>query len=78
MMRLILWPANTICKSKNLISGRAQVLLLCIVLQGDAVGFANETVTVEAYGAIQTTLTLSLLPVVAYYLLTTCRSFVGT
>jgi hypothetical protein len=54
------------------------VLLLCIVLQGDAVGFANETVTVEAYGAIQTTLTLSLLPVVAYYLLTTCRSFVGT
>ena len=54
------------------------MLLLCIVLQADAVGFANETVTVEAYGAIQTALTLSLLPVVAYYLLKTCRLFVGT
>ena len=54
------------------------MLLLCIILQADAVGFANESVTIEAYGAIQTTLTLSLLPVVAYYLLKTCRSFVGT
>ena len=79
LIRLILWPANTICKFKKpKISRRAQVLLLCIVLQADAVGFANESVTIEAYGAIQTTLTLSLLPVVAYYLLTTCRSFVGT
>jgi hypothetical protein len=52
--------------------------LLCVVLQVDAVGFANETVTVETYGAIQTALTLSLLPVVAYYLLKTCRLFVGT
>jgi hypothetical protein len=54
------------------------VLLLCIVLQGNAVGFTNETVTVDAYGAIQTALTLSLLPVVTYYLFITCRLFVGT
>ena len=43
------------------------VLLMCVVLQAEAVGFETEVVTVEVYGVIQTVLTLAIVPV--------CRCF---
>jgi hypothetical protein len=49
------------------------VLLMCIVLQAEAVGFDAEVVTVEVYGAIQTALTLVIVPVVAYFLVGSMR-----
>ena len=38
------------------------VLLMCVVLQAEAVGFETEVVTVEVYGVIQTVLTLAIVP----------------
>jgi hypothetical protein len=49
------------------------VLLMCIVLQAEAVDFETEVVTVEVYGAIQTALTLAILPVVLYFLVGSIR-----
>ena len=49
------------------------VLLICVVLQAQAVGFDAEVITVEVYGAIQTALTLVIVPVVAYFLVGSMR-----
>ena len=71
--RLSLWQATGLSAVEIELNGRVQVVLVCIVLQADAVGFANETVTIEDYGAIQTALTLALLPVVFYRLVKLVR-----
>ena len=73
--RLSLWQATSLYMYAVEIglNGRVQVVLVCIVLQADAVGFANEAVTIEDYGAIQTALTLALLPVVVYRLVKLVR-----
>jgi hypothetical protein len=49
------------------------VLLMCVVLQAEAVGFETEVVTVEVYGAIQTVVTLAIVPVVLYFLVGSIR-----
>ena len=50
------------------------VLLVCVVLQVEASGFATEVVTIEMYGIVQTALTLSIVPIVVYLLLTNIKS----
>ena len=49
------------------------VLLMCVVLQGEAVGFETEVITVEVYGAIQTVLTIAIVPVVLYIVVDSFR-----
>ena len=49
------------------------VLQMCVVLQGEAVGFETEVITVEVYGAIQTVLTLAIVPVVLYIVVDSFR-----
>jgi hypothetical protein len=49
------------------------VLLVCVVLQVEASGFATEVVTIEMYGIVQTALTLSIVPIVVYLLLTNIK-----
>ena len=49
------------------------VLLVCLIVQVHEQGFEAELVSINAYGAIQTTAVVAIIPVVLYFLIRTCR-----
>jgi hypothetical protein len=49
------------------------ILLVCLITQVDEQGFESEFVTIGAYGVMQTTLMVAIVPVVLYFMVTTFR-----
>jgi len=49
------------------------ILLVCLIVQVHDQGFDSEIVTIEAYGVMQTTLVIAIVPVILYFFVITFR-----